>query len=117
MPGVKDSLASLKKALLKYQKKHRITLEMVLLSGINTSTADADAAEDFCRGLDSVINLIPWNPVQGLEFEGNSLIPPSRREIADFAAALESRGLKVTVRMEKGQSISGACGQLGGLQV
>ena len=113
MPSVTDSLASLKKVLLVYNKKHRITLEMVLLGGINTTTADADAAADFSRGLDVMINLIHWNPVEGLQFDGLPLKPPSSREIADFARALESRGLKVTVRMGKGCSIGGACGQLG----
>jgi len=60
-----------------------------------------------------VVNLIPWNPVDGLEFEGKPLRKPSAAEIRGFTAALESRGLKVTRRFRKGSGISGACGQLG----
>jgi 23S rRNA (adenine2503-C2)-methyltransferase len=116
MPASRENpLPLVKEALLDHQKRreHRITLEMVLLGGINTGLPDAEAAAAFARGLDAVFNLIPWNPVEGLEFEGRSLKAPSPREIADFTAALESLGLKVTRRTGKGRNISGACGQLG----
>ena len=112
-----NSLPKVKEALLEYQKKRkrRITLEMVLLGGINTSAADAKAAKEFAKGLDTVMNLIPWNPVEALQFNGIPLRVPAQKEIFDFAAALENEGLKVTIRMEKGKSISGACGQLGSI--
>ena len=111
-----NPLPLLKEALLAYQKKRkrRITLEMVLLGGINTGPSDAEALADFAAGLGAVINLIPWNPVEDLSFEGRPLRPPTRRECEDFAAALKSRSLNVTRRLEKGRGISGACGQLGG---
>ena len=123
MPASRENpLPLLKDALCHYQKKtgRRVTLEMVLLGGINSSEADADAAAAFARGLEAVINLIPWNPADDgsgkrLEFEGRALCPPSPSETAGFAAALERRGLKVTRRIGKGRGISGACGQLGSL--
>jgi 23S rRNA (adenine2503-C2)-methyltransferase len=110
-----ERLLYLREALLEYQKKRkrRITLEMVLLAGINTTLHDAETAADFARGLDAVINLIPWNPVEGLGFEGRMLQSPAPEETAGFAAALEKTGLKVICRLEKGRAISGACGQLG----
>ena len=110
-----NPLPLVKKALIQYQKKmkKRITLEMVLLSGINMEMHDAQALAEFAKGLDVVINLIPWNSVDGLEFEGKPLCPPSANEIAVFTAALESLDLKITRRFAKGQSVSGACGQLG----
>ncbi|MCL2232377.1 MAG: 23S rRNA (adenine(2503)-C(2))-methyltransferase RlmN [Treponema sp.] len=110
-----NPLPRIREALLAYQKKRgrRITLEMVLLGGINTGIPDAQAAGDFGAGLDAVFNLIPWNPVEGLEFDGAPLRAPTQREIADFSAALEKRGLTVTRRFRKGSGISGACGQLG----
>jgi len=116
-----NPLPLVREALLKYQKKRkrRITLEMVLLGGINTDISETQAVADFVRppqsgaGLDVIINLIPWNPVEGLKFDGQPLRPPAPREIAVFTAALESRGLKVTRIFRKGSGISGACGQLG----
>jgi 23S rRNA (adenine2503-C2)-methyltransferase len=111
----KNPLHLLKEALLEYQKKmkRRITLEMVLLKGLNTGVSDAKAVREFARGLETVVNLIPWNAVEGLEFEGFPLCAPTQREIADYAAALEKEGMKVTMRIKKGRGISGACGQLG----
>ena len=110
-----NPLHAIKKALLEYQKKRkqRLTLEMVLLSGINTTKNDIKAARDFSRGLDAVINLIPWNPVPGLEFNGSPFKKPDEKEVAGFADELKSAGLNITIRLEKGQGISGACGQLG----
>jgi len=116
MPGSHENpLPRLKEALLLHQKKRkrRITLEMVLLGGINTGNEDVTATVDFASGLDVVVNLIPWNPVSGLEFEGRPLKPPAPKEASGFAAALKKAGVKITWRIEKGQSISGACGQLG----
>ena len=110
-----NPLAQVKEALVEYQEKweRRITLEMVLFAGLNTDADEAKAAADFARGLNAVFNLIPWNQVPGMEFEGRPLRRPREQEIATFAAALESHGLKVTRRIEKGRNISGACGQLG----
>jgi 23S rRNA (adenine2503-C2)-methyltransferase len=114
MPG-SGPLPALKKTLLDYQKKRkrRITLEMVLLGGINTGIPDAKAAAGFAAGLDAVINLIPWNPVEIAGFEGGHLRAPTTKEVSEFAAALESLGLNVTCRTGKGLGIAGACGQLG----
>jgi 23S rRNA (adenine2503-C2)-methyltransferase len=108
-------LAKVKEALGLFQAKGggRLTLEAVLLGGINTRAADASALADFARGLDAVVNLIPWNPVGGLLFEGRPLREPAAKEIASFAFRLESLGLKVTRRYRKGRGIMGACGQLG----
>jgi 23S rRNA (adenine2503-C2)-methyltransferase len=110
-----NPLPRLKEALSYYQKKtgQRITLELVLLRGLNTRPRDADALANFAAGLDAAINLIPWNPVEGVEFEGRPLERPTAREIAGFSEALTRRKLRVTRRLEKGLEISGACGQLG----
>ncbi len=118
MPVNKSNpLPLLKEALLYYQKKQekRITLEAVLLGGINTRQQDADALVSFAKGIDCVINLIPWNTVDGLSFEGKRLIEPKNLEVDNFLTQLERRGLNVTKRSRKGRHISGACGQLGSI--
>ena len=108
-------LDGVKAALLHFQRQGcgRVTLEAVLLGGLNTGTRDAAAMAGFARGLDAVVNLIPWNPVEGLEFDGRPLREPSAPEVESFAAALEARGLTVTRRFRKGRGVMGACGQLG----
>jgi len=116
MPGIQgNSLAQIKEALRVYQKKQgrRITLEMVLLGGINTGEEEARALAAFASDLPSVVNLIPWNKVEGLRFEGKNLREPEEKEIESFRALLEQHGLAVTRRYRRGRSISGACGQLG----
>jgi 23S rRNA (adenine2503-C2)-methyltransferase len=116
MPGVREfSLAEIKNALAAYQEKtgRRITLETVLLGGINTGSEDAAALRNFAKGLFAVINVIPWNPVDGLCFEGKALRVPSPSELESFIRNLE--GLNVTRRYRKGRGVLGACGQLGGI--
>ena len=116
MPVSRDNpLPKVKEALLYYQKKkgQRITLEMVLLEGINTNPTEAVAVAEFVKGLDVIINLIPWNPVPGLNLDGVPLKTPSGSETTSFIAALKYRGVRATQRYEKGRGISAACGQLG----
>jgi 23S rRNA (adenine2503-C2)-methyltransferase len=116
MPCAKNNpLPLIREELLYFQKKTpgRVTLEAVLLGGINTRREDALAMASFACGLDVVVNLIPWNPVEGLCFEGRPLREPDSRETADMRRLLESMGLKVTRRFRRGRGVCGACGQLG----
>ena len=108
-------LNKVKDALLYFQERGggRVTLEAVLLGGVNTRSEDARSIANFAEGLDAVVNLIPWNPVKGLEFEGKALCSPSQAEIETFTLELEKLGLNVTRRFRRGRGIMGACGQLG----
>jgi 23S rRNA (adenine2503-C2)-methyltransferase len=113
--GRENPLPLLKEALSYYQQKtgRRVTLESVLLGGLNTGKEEAAATAAFAAGLGLIINLIPWNPVEGLAFEGRPLREPSPAELRNFASELEGRGLKVSLRYRKGRAVAGACGQLG----
>jgi 23S rRNA (adenine2503-C2)-methyltransferase len=115
--GKTNPLAQVKEALQYYQGEtgRRITLEAVLLKGINTGAEEAQAFCRFAQGLEVVVNLIPWNPVPGLSFRGRPLEEPSAGETGAFARLLERGGLKVTRRLGKGRGVGGACGQLGSL--
>jgi 23S rRNA (adenine2503-C2)-methyltransferase len=105
-------LAKVKEALTLIQKNGRLTLEAALLGGINTRYEDAISIAEFAKGLNAVINLIPWNPVSGLEFEGKPLREPDKKEVGNYISMLENLGLKVTMRLRKGRKVMGACGQL-----
>jgi 23S rRNA (adenine2503-C2)-methyltransferase len=105
VPDVKESLL-----YFQHKTRRRITLEAVLLRGINTRTLDAQSIVEFARGLDVVLNVIPWNPVPGLDEKFHA---PSGREIAAFTGYLKEKGLNVTRRFPRGTRVAGACGQLG----
>jgi len=110
-----NPLEKVKQALTAFQNKSggRVTLELPLLGGVNTRAQDAQSAARFAKGMDTVINIIPWNPAEGLKFEGKPLREPNKKETEDFVKQLESQGLKVTMRRSKGRGVMGACGQLG----
>jgi 23S rRNA (adenine2503-C2)-methyltransferase len=112
-------LKKVKKALIGFQERGggRVTLEAVLLGGVNTRIEDARSIANFAKGLDAVVNLIPWNPVKGLEFEGKALKPPLTAEVETFTRELEKLGLNVTRRFRRGRGVMGACGQLGKEQI
>ena len=108
-----NSLPELRKAIDYYAKKSgkRVTLEAALLHNQNTSSESAKNLINFARGIDVNINLIPWNPVAGLDFE-----EPTNNEVRAFVEILEKAGLNVTLRTRRGRKIGGACGQLGKVQ-
>ena len=110
-----DPLPELKAALAYLQSKRekRVTLEAVLLGGVNTRKADADAMADFAAGLDVIVNLIPWNPVEDLGLDGIGFKEPSEAEVQRFERMLADRKLPTTRRFKKGRGVAGACGQLG----
>lgn len=111
MPVTKSNpLPELKQAIAHYIEKtgQRVTLEAALLSGKNTGKESAQRLIEFARNLDVYINLIPWNPVPGLDFS-----TPTADECATFTSYLEQAGLNVNLRTRRGTKIGGACGQLG----
>ena len=111
MPVQKGNpLSDLRKAIDYYAKKtgRRVTLEAALLHDTNTSEQSAQNMITFARGIDVNINLIPWNPVESLDFA-----EPTAAECHSFVTKLEKAGLNVTLRTRRGREIGGACGQLG----
>ncbi len=102
-------LADLRKALLGYQAitGRQVTFEWTLLEGVNDSSRDVRELLAFLRGIRASVNLIPWNPVPGLDYA-----PASRRQCRAFLDQLTECGVKATLRREKGQDIEAACGQL-----
>jgi 23S rRNA (adenine2503-C2)-methyltransferase len=93
-----------------YQERtgRRVTLEYLVLGGVNDSEANARELARRVRGLLTHVNLIPWNPAETL----SPFHPPSRNRVRAFRHVLERAGLTVTQRLERGQEIDAACGQL-----
>jgi 23S rRNA (adenine2503-C2)-methyltransferase len=107
--GARTDLSSLRSALAYYHERTRrpVTYEYCLFRGFNDSPADAKQLAEVSRWIPSKVNVIMYNPVEGVAFERTN-----ERELNRFVKALVSTGVAVTVRRSRGQDISAACGQL-----
>jgi 23S rRNA (adenine2503-C2)-methyltransferase len=85
----------------------RVSLEYVMIDGVNDSPLQADALGQLASGWRSHVNLIPLNPTPGSRWSGT---PP--QGIRRFVDRLRGRGIGVTVRDTRGREIEAACGQL-----
>jgi 23S rRNA (adenine2503-C2)-methyltransferase len=85
----------------------RLTFEYVLLGGVNDGIEHARELAQILRHRKVLLNVIPYNPVEGLPY-----LMPSKRSISEFRQTLESAGINVMFRQRKGDEIDAACGQL-----
>ncbi|MEQ8819608.1 MAG: 23S rRNA (adenine(2503)-C(2))-methyltransferase RlmN [Sumerlaeia bacterium] len=102
-----DLLAALKRYPLR--NRGRITFEYVLLKGVNDSIKHAHQMAKLLHGIPSKVNVIPFNPDPALPFER-----PDREDVEEFATAVATHNLTVSVRWSKALDVDGACGQLAG---
>ena len=105
-------IAELLDACWRYAGKHakrHITFEYVMLRDVNDSLADASDLANLLVNRPAKVNLIPFNP-----FEGNDFERSRPEQIAAFQERLRRRGLVTTVRKTRGEDIDAACGQLAG---
>jgi 23S rRNA (adenine2503-C2)-methyltransferase len=86
----------------------RITIEYVLLRGVNDSPADARRLLKLASRFPSKINLIPFN-----ESPFYTYTPPTEEETDRFQSFLMAGNATVTIRRRRGGDIFAACGQLG----
>jgi 23S rRNA (adenine2503-C2)-methyltransferase len=102
-------LAELTGACEDYQRKKErmITLEYILIAGVNDSLKETKPLAVLARRLNAKVNLIPYNKVEDLPWAR-----PGEEAQEAFLAALEKLGATATLRREKGHDIDAACGQL-----
>ncbi len=105
---IAELLAACKRYVVGQQRRH-ITVEYVMLDGINDSIQDAKDLVRLLKGLPNKINLIPFNPFPGTHYKCSS-----RNQIVRFQQYLIDQGLVATVRKTRGDDIVAACGQLAG---
>ena len=85
----------------------RVTFEYVMLKGVNDTPAEARALLRLLKGIPAKINLIPFNPWPGTDYQCSSW-----KEIEIFAAILNKAGYASPIRTPRGRDILAACGQL-----
>ena len=85
----------------------RITFEYVMLKGVNDSLADAKGLVRLLKGIPAKINLIPFNPWPGSDYECSDW-----ETIERFADFVNDNGYASPIRTPRGRDILAACGQL-----
>lgn len=88
-------------------KKQKISLEYILIEGINDSLDQASILAKRAKGINAKVNLIPYNTVDGLDW-----VRPSEEVCYAFRDIIADAGINTTLRLEKGHDINAACGQL-----
>jgi len=91
-----------------HQRRH-ITVEYVLLEGVNDSVQDAKDLMRILKDLPTKINLIPFNPFPNTPYRCSS-----KRVMTRFKKQLVEGGFIATIRKTRGDDIVAACGQLAG---
>ena len=102
-------IQSCKDYLVNQSKRKTITIEYILIDGVNDSLEHAKQLVEVLRGLSCKVNLIPFNP-----FDGCNYLRSQEKAIKDFKDYLIRKGMITTLRITRGDAIDGACGQLVG---
>ena len=84
-----------------------IQYQWTLLSGVNDGDDELDRIVALLQGKYAVMNFIPYNTVEGLDFQR-----PSSERAVEMARYLHQRGVLAKLRRSAGQDVEGGCGQL-----
>ena len=84
-----------------------ITLEYILLAGVNDRPEHARELAQLCRTMRANVNLIRYNEVTGLPYKR-----PVSKDVVTFQEILRRNGVNAHVRKSRGRDIDAACGQL-----
>lgn len=85
----------------------RVTFEYILLAELNDRPEHALELANHLRGFQSHVNLIPYNPIQEVDYKR-----PSEQRVQGFVEALKKQHIAVSVRYSRGLEADAACGQL-----
>jgi 23S rRNA (adenine2503-C2)-methyltransferase len=104
-----NDLKALKKAIIFYREKtkRRVSIEYTIIKDVNDTTKDAHALADFAKQTGAHVNVIRFNPVDGID-----LSAPRAGKVNQFKTLLKDRGIEVSERYRRGADIQAACGQL-----
>ena len=107
-------MESLFKTIKKYLKKtnRRITIEYIMLDGINDSVENALELASKLKDLNCYVNLIPYNETENIGYKRTK-----KEQIMKFYDILKKKNINVTIRREFGSKVDAACGQLRANQI
>ena len=102
-------IAACHRFMEKRSPRSRLTIEYVMLAGVNDSEQDAKELIKLMDGLSVLINLIPFNP-----FENSGYKTSSNNVVRRFQDVLMKGNITTVIRKTRGEDIDAACGQLVG---
>ena len=88
-------------------KRRRVTIEYILIAGVNDAPSHAKELARALRGLRVKVNLIPMNPISAAKMGS-----PEAARVEAFKEMLARDGYSVFVRKQRGDDVDAACGQL-----
>jgi len=89
------------------RSRYRVTFEYVMIRGVNDTSQDMKRLVKLMNGIRAKINLIPFNPFPGCDYEG-----PLELTLNNWYKFLTEHGMQTNIRVSRGQDILAACGQL-----
>ena len=84
-----------------------VQYQWTLLAGINDGADELEGIVRLLKGKYAIMNMIPYNQVDGLEFQR-----PSWERAVEIARTLHRQGVLTKLRQSAGQDVDGGCGQL-----
>lgn len=87
--------------------RERMTLEYLVLGGVNDTAEDAKELIKICSRLKAKLNLIPYNDTPNSPYKA-----PTPENLLNFEKMLWAKNVTAIIRKSKGQDIEAACGQL-----
>jgi len=106
---IKVLLESVKRYLQHSNAARKVTIEYVMIDGINDSQEQARQLVRVLKNIPNKVNLIPFNPFPGSNYKAST-----QKALKAFEQILISNGIIVTTRKTRGDDIDAACGQLVG---
>jgi len=106
---IEELMNACKRFMARRSPRSRLTIEYVMLSGVNDSIQHAEELIQLLDGISVLINLIPFNP-----FENSGYKTSSNNAVRRFQDKLMQSGLTTVIRKTRGDDIDAACGQLVG---
>lgn len=94
-----------------WSHQRRLSFEYTMLAGINDDKKQASELSRLIKGMDCLVNLIPYHDNGKKEYHASEL-----KKIEDFKNILEEHHINTTVRRSRGQDIEAACGMLSAKQ-
>ena len=106
---IKSLMKACKDYLSNFESKKNITMEYIMIDGVNDSMNHAKKLATLLSNISCKINLIPFNSFKGSDYKRSK-----DSSMKSFKNYLMSKGFVTTLRVTRGDGVDAACGQLVG---